>query len=260
MIPMLYKPGTKPLYHFDPRPKFLLLVLFTSLFLIPDLRPLAPVYLFLLVILFAMGPGIRDLGSPLKMITPLLILVLLLTPPFHREGRELLNLGGFLIITDQGLIEALRLIIRFSGITFTFYLFFRTTEIDDVILTLQFFGMPYKAALVLSLTFRFIPQTGRLYQNVRDAHSLRQPEVEQSSGKWQGFRHRATALRPVLTSVLIQSIRSIPNLAMSLEMRGIGLKNRRSTLRTLSSGKKVRRDFLTGIVTGVILILPLFLL
>jgi len=64
---------------------------------------------------------------------------------------------------------------------------------------------------------------------------------------------------PVLTSVLILSVRRIPLLAMALETRGLGLRGRRSSYRCLKHGPGLLVDGavlagLTGVLAASVLL------
>jgi len=110
--------------------------------------------------------------------------------------------------------------------------------------------------LVLNLTLRFIPSLFDLYRRVEDAHSLRRAgEVNQGNSLF----HRMGRLLPTLTSVLILSVKRIAPLSMTLELRGIGLKNKRTTYAGLPRHPRVVFEFigvliLLGIITCVLVI------
>lgn len=167
-------------------------------------------------------------------------------------------MGSTIILTTGGLEETGRLLCRFTGITICFALFYITTPAESFIASLRWFGLPFKAALVLNLTLRFIPSLFTLYQRVEDAHSLRR-SGESAGGR--GFFGRLKRLLPTLTSVLIQAVKRIAPLSMTLELRGIGAAGRRTSYIRLPRGKKVKFQFLgtflfMGILIAVLVISP----
>ncbi len=243
MITQVYgKRGASALHRYDPRAKMLLLLAFLVLFFLPIRVGQLAAYLAVLVLLSGVFIGIPNTTRPLRLILPILILVLLLTPPFYREGRALLTIGGFTILSLNGLLLALRLIVRFTGITLVFYLFIGTTDPDELILAFRWFRLPYTVSLVLSLALGYIPTIRTLYDQVRDAHRLRLAERGEESGavgyrrQQRGLFKRLREAIPILTSVLILSVRRITTLAMALECRGVGRKNPRSSFHTLKAG------------------------
>jgi energy-coupling factor transport system permease protein len=242
------KRGASALHHFDARAKTLLLLAFLVLFFLPIRVGQLGAYLVVLVLLSGVFLGIPNTMRPLRLILPILILVLLLTPPFYREGRALLTIRGITVLSASGLLLALRLIVRFSGITIVFYLFIGTTDPDELILALRWFRLPYAVSLVLSLALGYIPTIRTLYDQVRDAHRLRladRGEGSRAAGtpvQGRGLFKRLREAIPILTSVLILSVRRIPTLAMAMECRGVGRKDPRSSYHTLKTGGALLRE------------------
>ena len=137
MIQSGYLPGSSVAHRFDPRLKLLLLVILAVAFFFPVSLYVSALYLLFTALLVLGSFGLRELWIPVRTILPLLVLVALLTPPFHRSGEVLLTVWGPVTVTTGGLAETLRLLIRFTGITVSFFLFFRSTDIESFILTLR---------------------------------------------------------------------------------------------------------------------------
>jgi energy-coupling factor transport system permease protein len=259
------KRGASALHHYDPRTKAALLLAFLVLFFLPIPVWHLGAYLAVVLVVSGIFIGLPNTLRPIRLILPILILVLLLTPPFHRQGAALLAIRGFTVLSVSGLLLALRLIVRFSGITLAFYLFIGTTDPDELILAFRWFRLPYSVSLVLSLALGYIPTIRTLYDQVREAHQLR------LAGEGEGFesagaRPRAGALFkrlreavPILTSVLIVSVRRIPTLAMALECRGVGRKNPRTSYHTLKSGGAFLRDGTIAAAGIAVLVVPFLL-
>ena len=250
MITSTYIQGTSLLHKADPRIKTILLLFFVVLFFLPLSIPV-----LIVIFSFILLGGIKTLGltrilQPVKMILPIIIFVIILTPPFFKDGDILLTIKGINILTTGGAFQTLRLISRFTGITLCFYIFFSTTSIDYFILTLLWFKLPYKAALVLTIALRYIPSMVIVFNTIKDAHHLR-------SGKdnKKYFWNKLTTLFPTLVSVLIHSIKSIPALAMTLELKGIGSTVKRSQFKYIKSNKLILQIiFTTAIVISTIVV------
>jgi energy-coupling factor transport system permease protein len=235
----------------DPRAKLPVLLAYLLLFLLPLPLPLLAGYLATVLVLTLLSTGFPGLIRPIRSILPLLILVLLLTPPFHREGRVFLAVRGFPVLTSCGLAEAVRLVIRFTGITLAFSLFMQTTLPDELIAALRRLGLPFAAALTVTLVLRTIPRITVLYRNVVDAHSLRRSGGE--TGGKDRWRGRLARLVPELTSVLVQAVREVPILAMVLESRGAGRANPRSLFLETKSGLRLLGDLLPALLFALLL-------
>ncbi len=218
-------PGSGILHRFDPRAKLAALVAVLPAFVV-RLAPWVPLaYSGLLAVLVVVALGPRELLRSFKAIAPILLIILVLTPVFRRGGDLVWAPFGLHILTREGLLESLRLVGRFTGLTLAFFAVFRTLELDELVLALRWYGLPYRPALTLIMAFRFIPTLVTLYQDVQDAHSLR------SAGERPvGFFGR---ILPQLTSVFIQAIRMVPSLAMALETRGLGRRTQRTEWRVL---------------------------
>lgn len=243
------------LEQFDPRAKFMVLLIYLPLFFLPLPLFMVSGYLAAIVFMNLISLGPRGVIRPFLSILPILFLVLLLTPPFQREGEPFIVIGGRILVTTGGINEALRLIIRFSGITLLFYLFANTTNADLFITSCYRMGMPFNLVLVVTISLRYIPYLTTLYREVTDAHSLRKG----LDGVIRGFSlfRRVKALLPVLTSVLIQAIRQIPVLSMALECRGVGRRVKRSTYLELKNRAGVMADFAFSLLIIIILLIPL---
>ncbi|MCK5153189.1 MAG: energy-coupling factor transporter transmembrane protein EcfT [Spirochaetales bacterium] len=248
MITSTYIEGNSVLHKADPRIKTVLLLLLVTYFFLP-LSITAILIIFAgLSIMGIVSLGVTRLLQPVKMILPIIIFVIILTPPFFRDGEVLFKIKDFIILTSEGMYHTYRLILRFTGITISFYIFFSTTSISNFILTLEWFRLPYKAALVVTIALRYIPSMVIIYKNIQDAHKLRS-ESNIKKHLWKKLNN----VFPTLVSVLIHSIKSIPSLSMALELRGIGSTIKRSQFNFIKSTKKI----LQITISGVILLLTL---
>jgi len=248
-----YRPGDSLLHRLDPRPK----LLFLAVVLIAWFLPSAPWVLLCftggIVALCALSLGPAQLVPPLKTLGPILVLISLLTPPFHRSGIPIVRIFDITLVTADGLNVTLILLLRFLGITFGFFAVVRTVALDDMVLSLRWFRLPYSACLVITITLRTIPTLAATWHNVMDAHRLR-------SGSLAAGRRRriVETYMPVLTSVLIEAVKGIPVLAMALESRGFGRSNARTAYAELKKGKALARDMLVLAAAAAALLWPVF--
>ncbi|MBI9108152.1 MAG: energy-coupling factor transporter transmembrane protein EcfT [Spirochaetales bacterium] len=241
MIADSFVPGKGILYRFDPRMKLLCLLFVVLAFFIESSLPVKAGLLAIFVLLTGTSLGAGKAAVPFKLIWPILVLTAILTPPFNLGGEVLLSLKGRPVLTSDGLEAAAAMLLRFSGITAAFFLFFSTTETSAFILALRSFGLPYKAALTVTISLRYIPDMFRVYGNISDAHKLRSAGIMQG-GRRRGFQRRLAHLFPVLISVLIQAVKSIPALAMALDSKGFGRQNPRTSCRKLPHWSAIKPD------------------
>jgi energy-coupling factor transport system permease protein len=248
-----FRPGRSILHRLDPRAKLLLLLpLFVCFFLPVPLLVLFP-FAAGLMLLVATALGPRELLSPIRAILPVLVFICLLTPPFHRDGTVLIEAFGVPVLTSGGLHWTLLMLIRFLGITFGFFAVVRTVSLDELVLSLRWFGLPYVLCLVVIIALRTIPTLAETWHNILDAHRLRAGPPES--------RRRSRIVEtyvPALTSVLIEAVKGIPVLAMVLESRGFGRKNKRTSFVELKKGRRLLPDFLACIAVAAVFVFPAF--
>jgi energy-coupling factor transport system permease protein len=246
-----FRPGHSFLHRFDPRAKLIaLLPLFASFFM-PGPLWLPAAIVGALAILIAGSLGLRELKAPLRAIAPILLLICLLTPPFHMDGRPILRIHTLTLLTFDGLEETILLCMRFSGITLSCFVVFRTLDLNDFVISLRWFGIPFSLCLVLIVTLRYIPSLGEIWRNVHDAHKLRNGTSEKRSRKI-----RPRDWMPQFTSVLIEAVKAIPVLAMALESRGFGRTTLRTSYAILPTGKRLAADLVIVIAVSALLIVP----
>lgn len=239
-----YLPGSSFLHRSDPRARLLALLGFTACFLVPA-EPLAMAALAAAcLVVVAVALGIRQFGVLLRALAPALLLIAILTPPFTRGGSTLVAIAGVPLATTAGLRAAAVYLSRLSGIAAVFYALLRTLRLEELVLALRWFGMPFSAALAITATFRYIPFLAGTWREVRDAHRLR------------GAR---TGPGPVLTAVMVKAIKTIPALAMALESRGLGRPGRRTSLVALGPSRRfaVHAAAVAALCAAILLLLLL---
>lgn len=246
-----YIAGKGWLYRFDPRAKLLLMLLMCIWFFLPA-PPLLhlSIVVALVVLVGSSNTGWHHAWRTFYSISPPMLLFMVLFMPFNvREGLPpLVSIGSFTLITSEGLEQALRLMSRFIGITYVCTLLFATTVMHEVMLALRWYHLPYKASLVVTLAFTYIPFIADSFSQITESHRLREAEDEQKKKVGQ----RLKDLVPTLTSALVVALRSIPNLAMSLEMRGFGRQERRTSYHNLDAYHHVFIHFLLSCIIPVV--------
>jgi energy-coupling factor transport system permease protein len=247
--------GADILRRYDPRAKLILLVPLLVCYFLPVAPIVLAPYTAALVLLVAAALGPKQLVPPLRFIGPMLAFIFLLTPPFYRGGQPLLLVFSVPLLSSEGLRTTLTLSLRLTGLTLGFFLVMRTITLDELVLSLRWFGMPYSACLVIVIALRTVPSVSYAWRNALDAHRLRSASSKRRGGK--GIVERYL---PVLTSVFIHAVKWIPVLAMALENRGFGRSNPRTAFFELKAGPSLLGDFTVCLAIAVILVLPAFFL
>jgi len=249
LIAEFYSPGRSFLHRWDARAKLLVLPVVLAGFFLPSAPWVLLIFTAAIAAVIALALGPSQLLPPLKAVWPVLVLILFLTSPFHLGGVPVLRALGLTVLTSEGLDTTLVLLLRFLGITLGFFAIVRTVSLDDVVLSLRWFGLPYSACLVMTITLRMIPTLAVTWHAVRDAHRLRSGTIERR-------QPLVSTYLPVLTSVMIEAVKGIPLLAMSLESRGFGRRNPRTSLSGLKKGFALLPDALALAAVAAALLWP----
>jgi len=254
MITSTFIQGNSFLHKADPRLKTSILLCTVILFFLP--LSITAMFIFFtgLVLISIYSLGFFKTLLPFKMVLPIIIFVIILTPPFFKDGASILIIKNIIILTSEGLLHTIRLILRVTGITISFYIFFSTTSINNFILALEWFKLPYKAALVITIALRYIPSMVIIYNNIQDAHKLRSSNTQKIY-----FWKKINNLFPTLVSVLIHSIKSIPTLSMALELRGIGSATKRSQFNIIKSNKMILQITISGVILLLVILVALLI-
>ena len=244
MISSTYVAGKGLIYHFDARSKLLLtLVLCIEVFL-----PVSPTGIYLLSLISFLialyATGMKQALSPLKTILPLIIMMVLFTPFTYTDTPAAITAGNVQLATTEALYHLNLLIARFIAITYMATLFVWTTTMSDIMLTFQWYGLPYSGALVITLAFRFIPFIADSFKMISDAHSLRRVSSDTKGRR----RSRIFDILPTISSALVFALKSIPNLAATLEHRGYSTGHRRTRYRTLRTKGPLFTHFLICVI------------
>lgn len=225
----IYYEGKGFLYKIDPRSKVIATLLACVFVFIPMIFTSLVIIASFLVILSFYSVGIKQTKNIIKAILPMIIIMIIFSPLYERDGTALLIIQNNLIFTKEGLHHSLELTLRFLSITFACSILFLTTKMNDFILALQAFKIPYRTCLTISLVFRTIPTIFDAFSQISDSHSLRRSN--------DNNKRKLKNIFPTLTSALVVSLKTIPSLAMALEARGYGSANNRTSYQHLSKNK-----------------------
>ena len=152
----------------------------------------------------------------------LFILTIAAGKTYLRWLRMLLPMAlffGAVMWWSAGAEAAVAASLKLLALTSTFFVFFFTTEPEDLGNALVKMGMPYAVAFVMSTALQFVPVLGRKAKNVLDAQRARGIPLEPG---WASIKHYPAFLGPLL----IQAFHLAEELAEAMEARGFGRPNR----------------------------------
>jgi energy-coupling factor transport system permease protein len=117
------------------------------------------------------------------------------------------------------LLSGAQAALKLLSLTSVFFLFFATTDPEDLGSALVKSKLPYPVAFVMSTALQFVPIISRKARMVIDAQRARGIPMEPG---WTAIRHYPAFLLPLL----IQSFKLAEELAEAMEARGFGRPGR----------------------------------
>ena len=216
-----YFPGDTPAHKLDPRTKIILVILYiVALFQAKNLLTYA-----LMAVTFVLCARVSKVGARalLKGLKPVVIIVLFtgFLNLFFTPGETLFELG-FLRLTDQGVYNALRMVVRIMLLIMgTFLLTYTTSPIsltdglEHLLSPLKKLKMPiHELSMMMSIALRFIPTLIEETDKIMSAQKARGADFESGN-----LIQKARALVPVLVPLFVSSFRRADELAVAMECR-----------------------------------------
>ncbi|QVK20872.1 energy-coupling factor transporter transmembrane protein EcfT [Mycoplasmatota bacterium] len=156
-------------------------------------------------------------------------LFIFLVQAFFTPSSNIIWEWKFLKLSVEGLDKALNLTSTISVFLTTLLLVFETTNITDLMVSLQKTGMPNSAAYVFLASLQMIPEMSKRSKVIMQAQRARGIETE--GNMWV----RTKAFFPTLSPLIISSITDIGDKAATLEARAFSSSNPNSFYRDLSA-------------------------
>jgi len=131
----------------------------------------------------------------------------------------------FLWMSRQGLLLGVVAALRIDSFILAGVFFLSTTRNEEIVQGLLRIGLPYPICFAFSTALRLVPSFIGTGLAVREAQRARGLDPDTGS-----LTARLKANIPLLVPTFLTTIRMTNHLAMSLEARGFGLKQRRTSL------------------------------
>ncbi len=252
----LYVPGQSWLHHADPRLKLGGVLLVSAiLFAYNNLWAHAVILAAIILSLASAGIPWRRLTEIGRLMLPIAIMIPVLWPVFYQAGPLWTTVAGVRVTgwaVAQGFVTALR-IVALAYVSATVVL---TTDMRALLRAMVRLGVPYEAALAITIGLSYVPRIRRTYEQVTEAQMARGFDL--AAG---GFVARARARVPILVASLVSTFRGADTLARTLECRGFGLRERpRSALYEIAWRPADTRLAALGLLVGTAMLAARFLL
>lgn len=251
-----YVPGDSFIHKLDPRTKLISSVWFIMLiFLASGFWSYGILIALVLTAAYISEIPLSYYINGLKPLTFLILITVFFQLMFSQGDTVLFELG-WIQITQEGLINALKIIIRFVLIVSMSTILTLTTTpleiadgIESLLHPLKRFKVPVQEiALVLSIALRFVPTLMQETEKIMDAQKAR--GVDFNVGN---LLERMKKIVPLLIPLFISSIDRADQLAVAMTSRGYRGGDHRTKLRQLLW---TNRDYLTfALFAGVSMLL-----
>ncbi|MBC2724047.1 energy-coupling factor transporter transmembrane protein EcfT [Desulfosporosinus sp.] len=203
----------------------LLVEVVTSLILTGSLKR----YKAMIVVLFLLG---------LQILTVQLV--------FCREG-VLIYQWGILKIYSEAIPLAITGILKASIIVFASMQFFTSSSAQEFTLMLMKFKIPYRFAMLVGLSVRFLPIMKAEYISIVDSQRTRGLKMESAMDNLKG-------IFPTFLPFLYRSVRRAAETALAMELRGYG----RTKTRTFTSNLALK-PYDIALISGMLMVISISL-
>jgi len=223
-----------------------------STFLIPNVFYGYFILIVSTIIAYLCGNGKSYLKTTVNILLFLVLFIFLLQAVIA-PGEEVIWSWGIVSIKKEGLETSLTLTSRIVAIASSFLLFFQITTVRDISRALEKAGLSPKLSYAIVSVFQFIPEVKNKARRITEAQQSRGIETEGN------LKTRAKAFIPILTPLILSSILSTEEKAITLESRGFSVQGRKTSLYGI---KKHKQDYIiqytTLFVLAVLLVWRLF--
>ena len=250
-----YYPVNSPVHALDPRAKILLTGAFiTAIFLVGGMAGYVPVVLFILLAARLAHLPLPMLVRGLKPLRVILIFTLVFNL-FFTPGATVLLKIGFIVLTTEGVLTALRFALRLvflvlgtSILTLTTSPVALTDGLERLMSPLRVIRFPaHELAMMMTIALRFIPTLMEEADKIMKAQMARGADFESGN-----LLARAKAMVPLLVPLFVSAFRRAGELAMAMEARCYHGGEGRTRLRIL---KLTRADLYAALIMAVLILL-----
>lgn len=254
-----YIPGDSLIHRLDPRTKLISSIWFIILIFLGS--SFWSYLILAAIVLFAASISNIPISYYINGLKPLtfLILITVSLQLVFSPGDNVLFELGWLQITSEGLMNAIKIIVRFVLIIFMSTILTLTTTPLEIADGIESLLKPLKAvkvpveeiALVLSIALRFVPTLVEETEKIMNAQRSRGVEFNAGS-----LIERMKKIVPLLIPLFISSIDRADQLATAMTARGYQGGDQRTKLRELNWKQ---RDYSVFIFFALITLLLIFL-
>lgn len=170
----------------------------------------------------AYAGALRRLGSLLKLLVPLAVVMFVLQTAFLRTGEPVVGW-----VTTEGAVSASKACLRLVGVAMPLVLALSVTRLTDLAnACVEVLHVPYRYAFTFTTALRFVPVFSQEMTAIMEAQTARGVEYDTKNP----FR-KLTLMLPLCVPLLVSSVGKTDATALAAEQRGFYLRTRQSSYR-----------------------------
>lgn len=220
----LYQDRTSLVHTIDPITKLVFILFSLSFPLILQNIYWSVGILIFCILLLLLGKVFKQTLPILGLSFLLLLSILVIQGLYSPKNETLFFSVGFIRFYEEGLLVAVRIILRVTTLLCSVCILVLTTKPSDLIQSLMKKGLPAKIGYVLNSVMQIIPEMRSTMATISDAQRSRGIETE---GK---LSTRIKAFFPLLGPVIMNALVSTRERSMALEVRGFNSTAKKSYL------------------------------
>jgi len=235
-----YVNSNSPLHRLDPRSKIIFALCIMAAAIITSSYTMLAFLIIISVIIWIIADiPLKKFKSTFLVLLVFIVMGMLTQAVFYTDRPDytgpktvLFNimpynvpLIGSLPVTVEGLKYGLVFSMRMVAVLLAPMIVPFTTHPSDMILVLRGMRFPEWMILLLTMSIRFIPLTFQNFHTIRNAQKLRKIKT--------GYND----LILLLETLLITSLKTSKQMALSLETKAFGYSSKRTSLKTIKFGK-----------------------
>ncbi len=214
-----YVPGDTILHRLNPVTKIALAASVIAASLLADSPILLIALLALTLAVSAAVHVMRQVGSFLKLLIPLAVIMFIMQTILMREGRTV-----FLFMTDRGIELGGMVCLRLLCLALPLIPALVTTKLTDLAnACVEVLHVPYKYAFTFTTALRFVPVFSQEMNAIMEAQTARGVEYDTPNPL-----KKIRLMLPLCVPLLISSVGKTDATALAAEERGFYLRTRTS--------------------------------
>ena len=230
---LAYIDRPSPVHRLSGATKFIVFLLWSVLSMAGyDTRIMALMTLGAVVVFIIARIRLRDISFILKLLVIFMVLNLITIYLFSPEQgvliygtRHLMSPGwGRFTVTAEQLFYELNVFLKYTTVLPLAVLLIVTIHPSEFAASLNRIGVPYAIAYAVSLTFRYIPDVQRDFQEISQAQQARGIELSRKQPLFRRIKGSAAILLPLIFS----SIDRIDIVSRAMELRSFGKYKKRT--------------------------------